>query len=134
MRKVLAVLVPCLVAVPLAAYPGDAPAPSAEPQFTDQFGERDADLVSRGTNPYFVLEPGFQLVLEGSEGKSKVRLEVTVLDETRKVGDVETRVVEERETEDGELKEVSRNYFAISKRTNAVYYFGEDVDEYEDGK
>ena len=43
-------------------------------------------------------------------------------------------MVEERETKDGKLVEVSRNYFAISKRTNSVYYFGEDVDEYKDGK
>jgi hypothetical protein len=46
---------------------------------------------------------------------------------------IETRVVEERETEDGELVEVSRNYFAICNRTNSVIYFGEEVDIYEDG-
>src|SRR5262249_15116139 len=59
---------------------------------------------------------------------------VTVLNETKKVDGVETRVVEERETKDGKLVEVSKNYFAISKRTNSVYYFGEDVDTYKDGK
>jgi hypothetical protein len=32
------------------------------------------------------------------------------------------------------LAEVSRNYFAVSKKDRGVYYFGEDVDEYEDGK
>ncbi|MGQ0615229.1 MAG: hypothetical protein ACT4PV_15960 [Planctomycetaceae bacterium] len=42
--------------------------------------------------------------------------------------------MEEREEEEGKLIEVSRNFFAISKRTNSVYYFGEEVDEYEDGK
>ena len=47
---------------------------------------------------------------------------------------VETRVVEERETKGGKLVEVARNYFAISKRTNDVFYFGEDVDMYKDGK
>lgn len=56
-----------------------------------------------------------------------------MLDETKLVDGVETRVVEEQ-TKDGKLVEVSRNYFAISKRTNSVYYFGEDVDIYEDGK
>ena len=59
---------------------------------------------------------------------------ITVLDETRMVDGVETRVVEERETKGGNLIEVSRNYFAISKRTNDVFYFGEDVDIYKDGK
>src|SRR4030095_6201749 len=62
------------------------------------------------------------------------QLTITVLDETKKVDGVETRVVEERETKNGKLGEVSRNYFAISKRTNSVYYFGEDVDIYKDGK
>jgi hypothetical protein len=45
-----------------------------------------------------------------------------------------TRIVEERETEGGQLAEVSRNYFAIDKTTGDVYYFGEDVDEYKNGK
>jgi hypothetical protein len=59
---------------------------------------------------------------------------ITVLTETKRVDGVETRVVEERETNNGAPVEVSRNYFAISKRTNAVFYFGEDVDMYKDGK
>ena len=59
---------------------------------------------------------------------------VTVLSETKTVDGVETRVVEERETKGGKLAEISRNYFAISKRTNSVFYFGEEVDIYKDGK
>jgi hypothetical protein len=34
----------------------------------------------------------------------------------------------------GQLVEVSRNYFAISRRTSDVFYFGEEVDIYRDGK
>ena len=34
----------------------------------------------------------------------------------------------------GETKEISRNYFAISKATGDVYYFGEDTDTYKKGK
>jgi len=30
--------------------------------------------------------------------------------------------------------EVSWNYFAICKQTKAMFYFGEDVDDYEDGE
>ena len=44
-----------------------------------------------------------------------------------------TRVVEERETENAELVEVSRNFFADCAPMHDVYYFGEDVDDYEDG-
>ena len=43
-------------------------------------------------------------------------------------------MVEERETEDGELVEVSRNFFAICEETNSVFYFGEEVDDDEDGE
>jgi hypothetical protein len=57
-----------------------------------------------------------------------------VLDETKRVDGVETRVAEERGIKNGKLDEVSRNYFAISKRTNSVFYFGEDVDNYKNGK
>jgi hypothetical protein len=94
--------------------------------FTDEFAVDAKDLASTGINPYFVLEPGYVLVLEGKEDGKDVKLTITVLDETKKVGDVETRVVEEREVSGDKELEVSRNYFAISKRTNSVYYFGED--------
>jgi len=42
------------------------------------------------------------------------RLTITVLDQTRTIDGVEARVVEERETSGDELREVSRNYLAIS--------------------
>jgi hypothetical protein len=61
-------------------------------------------------------------------------LVITVLNETKIVNGTETRVLEERETEDGELVEISRNYFAVCKPTNDIFYFGEEVDDYEDGK
>ena len=61
--------------------------------------------------------------------RSDVALTVATL-----VDGVTTRVVEERETEGGQLAEVSRNYFAIDKATGDIYYFGEDVDEYKNGK
>jgi uncharacterized membrane protein YkoI len=99
-----------------------------EPPYTDTF--RVDAWISTGRNPFFVLEPGHVLVLEGDTTK----LTITVLDETKVVDGVETRVVEEREEKGGTLVEVSRNYFAIATRTNDVFYFGEDVDIYEDGK
>jgi hypothetical protein len=87
-------------------------------------------LQTTGKSTYFILEPGYQMVLEGGD----VRLQITVLDETKKVGGVETRVVEEREWKKGQLYEVARNYFAMCDETKDVFYFGEDVDFYENGK
>lgn len=98
--------------------------------WTAEFPLEPGDLGPTGRNPWFILEPGYALVLEGGGD----RLEVRVLDETRRVGGIETRVVEERESEGGELVEVSRNFFAISRRTNAVFYFGEEVDIYDGGR
>ena len=111
-----------------------AMAAQAREQFTDSFAVEKAELTSVGTNRFFVLAPGYQLVLEGEEGGAPIVLTITVLNETKTVDGVETRVVEERETANGRPTEISRNYFAISRRTSDVFYFGEDVDVYEDGK
>jgi hypothetical protein len=102
--------------------------------FTDEFFEAAADLQPTGRNPYFVLEPGWVQILEGKEDGEDVKITITVLDETQKIDGVETRVVEEKEEKGGKIEEVTRDYFAISTRTNNVYYFGENVDVYEDGK
>jgi hypothetical protein len=98
--------------------------------WTTTFDVEPGELASTGRNPYFVLEPGYQLTLE--DGKD--RLVVTVLNETKTVDGVETRIVEERETSGPETVEVSRNFYAISKRTNSVFYFGEEVDAYKNNK
>jgi hypothetical protein len=95
-----------------------------------EFGLGERTLVSTGKNPFFILEPGFQQTLEGKTAK----LLVTVLDETKEVQGITTRVVEEREWKRGTLVEVSRNYFAIDPETNDVFYFGEEVDMYKNGK
>jgi len=91
------------------------------------------DLRTVGENAFFILKPGYQLTLRES-GKTPTTLVVTVLNETKNVGGIETRVVEERESKGAELVEVSRNYFAIDDKTKDVYYLGEDVDMYKNGK
>jgi hypothetical protein len=101
--------------------------------YQDRFEVDAADLSPTGRNPYFVLEPGYVLRFEGMEDDEKASLVITVLDVTELVGNIQTRVVEERESVGGELVEVSRNYFAISSRTQDVFYFGEEVDIYENG-
>ncbi len=102
--------------------------------FQHFFDLEHREFSTTGRNRYFILEPGYQLILEGKDGQHAARLEITVLDETKELGGIQTRVVEERETIDGKLVEVSRNFFAICKRTGSVFYFGEEVDIYKDGK
>lgn len=102
--------------------------------WTEKFDVSGCVWSSTGRNDFFVLEPGYQQVLEGYEGNEFTRLEITVLNETKKIGNIETRVVEERESVSGELVEVSRNYFAVCTPSSDVFYFGEEVDIYKDGK
>jgi len=83
-------------------------------------------------NEFFPLAIGDLLELEGVDDGELIHLEIEVLNETEVVDGVTTRVVEEAEWVDGELAEVSRNFFAQSD-DGTVCYFGEDVDIYEDG-
>ncbi len=119
----------------IALLAGASPSVALEDQpWMKSFEVDPNELVTIGESPYFILKPGFRLTLEGKEGASVVRLIITVLDETKKLGGIDTRVVEEREMKDGVPIEISRNYFAINSRTKDVYYFGEEVDMFKHGK
>jgi hypothetical protein len=96
----------------------------------DQFTVNRGDLAPTGTNPYITMQPGRVLRLKHGNDT----LTVTILAETQQVDGVQAGVLEERETKNGKLVEVSRNFMATDKRTNDVYYFGEDVDNYKDGR
>ena len=99
-------------------------------EFQDEFNLASRKLSSSGEAKYFVLVPGFQIVL----GSSTTKLTITVLNETKEIGGITTRILEEREEVGGALAEISRNYYAIDPVTKDVFYFGEDVDFYKDGQ
>jgi hypothetical protein len=125
------ILIRFAVLLALAAVLGVG-CPWNQPPWQDTFPVDKANLESTGTNPYFIsLDPGHRLIYEAAGGAT---LTVTTLDETKLVDGVTTRVIEEREEANGELTEISRNYFAIDKTTNDLYYLGEDVDTYANGE
>jgi hypothetical protein len=107
-----------------------SPIPYSKTTWQEEFGVSERTLSPTGRNQYFVLEPGFRIVLEGGNE----RVAITVLDETREVDGVITRVVEEREWKNEELIEISRNFLAICEETGDVFYFGEEVDMIQDGQ
>ena len=79
-----------------------------------------------------------QDILEGTEGGKKIRIERTILPnkhKTFKIGGqtIDALVMEDREFKNGALEEVTLDYFAQDDE-GTVYYLGEDVDEYENGK
>src|SRR5262245_50303310 len=62
------------------------------------------------TNRWFPMDVGRQLILEGKEEGETHTNQVTVLNVTRTIEGVVTRVVEEREFVNGVLSEVTWNY------------------------
>lgn len=105
--------------------------------WTSTFNMGDCNFSTTGTNPYFILQPGYQLVFAGVEDGEPLNVTVIVSNETKVVGDgIVTRVVEERtvNSETGDLKEITKDYFAICDKSNSVFYFGEDVNNYENGQ
>jgi hypothetical protein len=107
---------------------GTAPATAIPQQgWQEEFNLGDRQLSDQGEARYFILTPGFQAVLESRNA----RLVITVLAETKLINGITTRVVEEREEKNGNLYEVSRNFYAIDAKTGDTFYFGEEVDFYE---
>jgi hypothetical protein len=96
----------------------------------EEFNMSDRKLADTGESRYFILSPGYQTVL----ASGNTTLTITVLDETKEINGIRTRVVKEREETKGELSEVSRNFFAIDQETGDVFYFGEEVDLYKNGQ
>lgn len=131
----LALTLAAALALPQAALGAD--------EFTTDFRIEDCTWSAWGReNPYFSLRPGRQQVLEGEEDGTEIRAEVTMLHQTETIHfttakgkplTVVARVMEEREFEDGVIVEVSRNWVARCVQTSNIFYFGEEVDNYEDG-
>jgi len=100
------------------------------PAWRDRFDVNKADLLPTGTNTYITMQPGRVLKLKSGIDT----LTITVLPDTQEIDGITTGILEERETKNGTLAEISRNFFATDRKTGDVYYFGEDVDNYKDGK
>jgi len=86
--------------------------------------------MSTVTHPYFPLAHVRFAELRSEKGD---RVEREVLRETKLIAGVSCTVLDERDFRGTTLEEVTHNYFAQDADGN-VYYFGEDVDEYENGR
>lgn len=126
--KIHLLIATIFVAVPAIADTAD------NDGWQSRFPIENYTMTAKGNNSYWSLKPGRFVVLGHLEPDGSEFVIISVLDETEMVDGVETRVIEEREFENGELAEVSRNFFAMAKETKDVFYFGEDVDYYKDGE
>ena len=119
MRSLTALTLGALLAACSGLGREDAPSPLAD-------GSRFSPMVSHPYLPLFTM----RLTELRSSDERVVR---EVLDETRTIAGVECLVLIEREYQDGALAEISHNFFAQDPVGN-VWYFGEDVDEYDNGQ
>jgi hypothetical protein len=92
-----------------------------------------ADFVTGIDNPYLPLTPGTTSIYEGDTGEGLEHIEVTVTNDVKEILGVQCVVVKDTVTIDGEVAEVTYDWFAQDKEGN-VWYFGEDSKEYENGE
>jgi hypothetical protein len=99
-----------------------APAAASRPEFS-----------AKVDNPFFPLSSAPVTIFRGREGNSRTRDANHVLKKRERVAGVPVTVVEVKEFENGELVERTLDYYA-QRRDGSVWYFGERVNNYEDGK
>lgn len=91
-----------------------------------------ADFVVGVDNQYFPLPQGRILRYQGSTREGTETMEFEVTSQTKVIMGVTTMVVIERHSLNGQLEEVSENWFA-QDRNGDVWYFGELSQSYENG-
>ena len=92
-----------------------------------------ADFTTTINNKYFPLKPGTTFVYKGKFHGTAERDVMAVTHDTKRVMGVECLVASDRVTEGGKLIEQTYDWYAQDEEGN-VWYFGEDVTEYKNGK
>jgi hypothetical protein len=110
---------------------------STLPQGSEPVDLNPADFTTKIDNPYWPMKVGSKWVYRETDAEgARMRVEVTVTDQTKKIAnDVEARVVRDIVTdeENGEKVEDTFDWYAQDKDGN-IWYMGEDTKEFENGK
>ena len=94
---------------------------------------RAARYTAKVNHPLVPLTSVRSTAFRGREGDTSISVVSRVLRRTRRVAGVRVAIVKVREFEDGELVERTADYFAQDGK-GRVWYFGERVDDIENGK
>jgi hypothetical protein len=91
-------------------------------------------FTTRIDNPYWPMEPGTRWTYREADEEGTVqRVVVVVTHQTKRIANgVTARVVRDTVTEDGELVEDTRDWYAQDRDGN-IWYLGEQTAEFEDG-
>lgn len=112
------------------------PSPYSGDRATGQYAPdvRPEEFSTTITNRYFALPVGKKMTFEArTETGVLERIEIEILKETKNIEGIETVVYLDRVYNDGQLVEETKDYLA-QHQNGDVWYFGEDVDNYENGQ
>ena len=132
-------LVAATLSVATAAGANAAPAPAelCGPGSAINFNADDFVQPTKISNKWFPLKPGMQFTTTGTvtsaDGVHTHSVVHTVTGLTKEIDGVRTRVLWDRDYEDGQLVESELAFFAQS-RNGTVWLFGEYPEEYENGE
>ncbi|MGH8885220.1 MAG: hypothetical protein ACRDYX_08625 [Egibacteraceae bacterium] len=117
----------------IAGVPFDPAPDSARVDVAEPTRSRPTSI----TNPLFPVSKLAQVVQLGEDGGKPLRVEVTLLPDTKTIDwngqKVETLVSQYVAYLDGRILEVALDYFAQAD-DGSVWYFGENVDNYRNGR
>ena len=118
----------------LSAVLAFAPAAAAQPAGEYKPRIDPAEFSTEITrNPYMLLPAGKSFVMQADTEDGTERVEILIPGWTKTVMGVETLVYWDRVYLDGVLIEDTRDYL-VQHQNGDIWYFGENVDNYEDGK
>jgi len=105
------------------------------PQGSEPVNLKPADFTTKIDNPYWPMRPGSKWVYREADTEgSEERVVVEVTKKTKRIANgITARVVRDTATEKGVPVEVTDDWYAQDKRGN-VWYLGEYVSNYQDGK
>jgi hypothetical protein len=128
-RAALVAVVAAVPALLVSACGGDEPQPASQAVPAAVQGR----LSAKVDHPFVPLRKVRSTVIEGTEDGKKARVESRVRRRPGRVAGSPVTVVEVTESEDGEVVERTEDYYAQDTKGN-VWYMGERVDDYKDGK
>ncbi len=91
-----------------------------------------AEFSTSITNPMFSLPVGKRLTFQAETADGVEKIEIEIESGTKTIMGVTTVIYRDRVFVDGELVEDTRDYLA-QHQNGDVWYFGEDVDNYDGG-
>ena len=93
-----------------------------------------AGFTTEIDNAYFPMKPGSTRIFRETDAEgAKRKVVVEVTNDTKTIMGIQTRVVHDRVTEDGQVTEDTYDWYAQDSQ-GSLWYLGEDTKEYENGK